>query len=62
VREIWRCTKVVWNQFRSAILPLSFRNMGTAIERFLEHLARTTERYRARWCEVFLKELGLQAG
>jgi hypothetical protein len=53
VREIWRCTVVLWDAFRSALIPLRAGQLPEALPRFIKHLARTNEKSRERALDRF---------
>jgi hypothetical protein len=55
--EAWRVLVFVWMAVRSALIPFDLRDMPAALERYLEHLARSNKHTRHRQIPHFLFQL-----
>ena len=53
VREVWRCTVVLWDAFRSALMPIRVCDLPQALPRFIAHIARANEKSRERALDRF---------
>lgn len=48
---------LVWHSLCSALLPIRLRDIPTALERFLQHLARASDGTRERRAALFKQQL-----
>lgn len=62
IREIWRCTVLLWNTFRAALMPLRICQLPEALPRFVAHIARSNEKSRERavdrFCALIREKVG----
>ena len=56
--QAWRVTKIVWQAFCAALIPISLRDLPAALQRFSLHLGRSKDNVnRPRQIDAFLAGL-----
>jgi hypothetical protein len=53
---------LVWQSLCAALLPISLREIPTALEHYLQHLGRCSDGGRERRAAVFLRNLQHDTG
>ncbi len=62
VEEPWRVMKLIWQSLCAALLPIRLRDIPTALDRYLQHLGRSSDGTRERRAAVFLRNLQQDTG
>ena len=55
--EAWRVMVFVWQAVCAALLPIRLSHIPTAIDGYLEHLARSNKHTRRRQIPTFVDQL-----
>ena len=62
IAEPWRVMTLVWRGICAALLPIALRDIPSALDRFLQHLARDKQKCRERRAAVFYRNLQGDSG